>query len=69
MAQAGTQTSPESAKGNFSIGTGGPKEESRISPKLSRKERSGRSSVKRTVTPSLPQTPPTAQRPIQREVR
>ncbi|XP_075230357.1 E3 ubiquitin-protein ligase MYCBP2-like isoform X2 [Lycorma delicatula] len=52
MAQAGTQTSPEGVKGHFSIGTGGGKDENKLSPKLSRKERPGRN--KRTISPASP---------------
>lgn len=51
MAQTGTQTSPEvGIKGHFSIGSGGTKEETRLSPKLTRKDRSSRS-IKRSVSP------------------
>lgn len=56
MAQAGTQTSPEGVKGHFSIGTGGCKDENKLSPKLSRKERPGRN--KRTMSPASPHTSP-----------
>ncbi|XP_046683725.1 E3 ubiquitin-protein ligase MYCBP2 isoform X4 [Homalodisca vitripennis] len=61
MAQAGTQTSPEAVKGHFSIGTGGPKDESRLSPKMGRKDRPSRS-IKRAMSPQQ-------QRPPQQEVR
>ncbi|XP_054723026.1 E3 ubiquitin-protein ligase MYCBP2-like [Uloborus diversus] len=43
VTQTGTQTSPDSVKSHFSIGSAGNKEEpTRISPKLARKERSTR---------------------------
>lgn len=69
MAQAGTQTSPEAAvKGHFSIGTGGTKEDIRVSPKLGRKERSSRS-VKRAMSPSPVQQTTTSHRTTHRETR
>ncbi|KFM80170.1 putative E3 ubiquitin-protein ligase MYCBP2, partial [Stegodyphus mimosarum] len=43
VTQTGTQTSPDSVKSHFSIGSAGSKDEStRVSPKLARKDRSSR---------------------------
>lgn len=67
LAQTGTQTSPEAIKGQFSIGTGGTKEEIRTTQKLGRKERPSRS-VKRPMSPS-PQPQQTIAQPTQRENR
>lgn len=54
--QTGTQTSPEGTtaiKGHFSIGSGG--KEERVSPKLSRKERSVSRTAKRAISPAQSQ--------------
>lgn len=56
VTQTGTQTSPEAIKGHFSIGASGNKEENiRLSPKLTRKDRSNkqlRSKRERAMSPA-----------------